>query len=237
MIASPLSPVRGPALLDISAPFRAPEVLVRDRWIPEDLRAQLEAYSPRTHLGHVVKACFAHLPAHLARELLDRISSSVVMQSALSLVVFRHPDSPYRSPSGWVEVYGEVSHRVVTDAGVDKLEDAFRNLFEPETWNYHGLGTGALAEAAADTALGTELTTQYNPDNTRATGTQSAPAANQYRSTGTNTVDAAVTVTEHGLFSAATAGTLFDRSVFTGVALASGDSLQAQYSLTLSSGG
>jgi len=44
--------------------------------------------------------------------------------------------------------------------------------------------------------------------------------------------------TEHGIFSAASAGTLWDRSKFTAINLVAGsDSLQTQYDMTASAGG
>lgn len=140
---------------------------------------------------------------------------------------------------GRVEDLGLASMRVVTTAGVNKIV-AVMNGADAATgiaFKFHGLGTGSTAEAAADTALVTELTTQYNPDNTRATGTQTTGgSSNVYRTVGTNTVDATAAIQEHGIFSAATAGTLLDRSVFSTVTLASGDSLQATYDLTIAAG-
>lgn len=138
-----------------------------------------------------------------------------------------------------LERYGVLSRRVVTTAGVGFLVDAAQNLTEFEAMKYHGIGTGTTAEAAGDSALVTELTTQYNPDSTRATGTTTEAAANIYQTVGTNTVDASVAITEHGVLSSATvgAGVLLDRSVFSALNLVSGDSLQTDYRLTLSSGG
>jgi hypothetical protein len=141
---------------------------------------------------------------------------------------------------GRVEDYGLVSLRVVTTVGVNFIVDAFQNLTELEILKYHGIGTGAVAEAVGDTALGTELTTQYNPDNTRATGTLAEGAsANIFRSVGTNAVDATVAITEQGMFSQAATGggTLLDRSVFSALNLVSGDSLQTTYDFTISAGG
>src|SRR5438128_3957445 len=66
--------------------------------------------------------------------------------------------------------YGVVSKRVVTTAGVNYLVDCLQNNQEPENLKYHGYGTGTNAEAVGDTALQTELTTQYATDNTRPTG-------------------------------------------------------------------
>lgn len=135
---------------------------------------------------------------------------------------------------------GLVSMRVVTNNGVAFIVDAFQNLVELEIMKFHGIGTGTTAEAAADAALVTELTTQYNPDSTRATGTLAEGASgNIYRTVATNNVDASVAITEHGIFSQAATGggVLLDRSVFAAVNLASGDSIQTTYELTLNSGG
>jgi len=134
---------------------------------------------------------------------------------------------------------GLASLRVVTDAGVGFIVDAFENLTELENMKFHGIGTGTNSELAANTALQTELTTQYNPDNTRATGSTTETTANVFRTVGTNTVDAGASITEHGIFSQAATGggVLLDRSVFSAVILGSGDSLQTTYDFTLTSGG
>lgn len=136
--------------------------------------------------------------------------------------------------------FGLASCRVVTTAGVNYIVDAFQNLVEPENLRYHGIGTGTNAEAVGNTALQTELTTQYQTDNTRPTGTtgEQAGNANVYETTATITVDASVAITEHGIFSQAATGggTLLDRSVFAAVNLASGESLQATYQLTFTAG-
>jgi len=141
---------------------------------------------------------------------------------------------------GTIEYYGLGSLRVVTNVGVNAIVDAFQNLFELENFRYHGIGTGSNAESVNDTSLQTELTTQYQTDNTRATGTLGEGAsANVFRTVGTNTVDATVTIREHGIFSAATVGSgiLLDRSVFAAISLNSGDSLQSTYDLTVQAGG
>jgi hypothetical protein len=141
---------------------------------------------------------------------------------------------------GEVLELGLASMRVVTTAGVNFIVDAFQNTQEVENFKYHGLGTNNTAEAVGDTGLNTELTTQYNPDNTRATGSLTEGAsANIFRTVGTNTVDATAAVVEHGILTQAATGggTLLDRSVFSTVNLASGDSLQSTYDLTIASGG
>ncbi len=136
--------------------------------------------------------------------------------------------------------YGVVSHKVITTVGVNFLVDAFQDIVEIELMNFHGIGLGATGPVVGDTDIETELTTQYNPDNTRATGAQSDGAsANIYRTIGTNTVDAAAAVVEHGILSNATVavGTLWDRSTFTVINLANGDSLESTYDMTATAGG
>jgi hypothetical protein len=141
---------------------------------------------------------------------------------------------------GSVQDYGLVSCRVVTDTGVQFIVDAFQNLVELENMKYHGVGTGTTAESASQTALVTELTTQYSTSNTRPTGTtgEKSGDAKTYETTATITVSASVALTEHAIFSQAATGggVMLDRSVFAAVNLASGESLQATYQLTFPSG-
>lgn len=199
-----------------------------------DFLALETAQQPRSRLGKLVHEAAQYLPNDLASELLDALMASVQIESELRLTHVKKGD--FRD----LHIdYGVVSRRVITDVGAAAIVNAFRNTFEIELFNFHGLGTGAAAEAAANTTLSTELTTQYSTDNTRPTGTQTAPSANQYQSVATITVDAAVTITEHGLFSQAGApgGTLWDRSLFAGLALNSGDSIIATYIATITSGG
>lgn len=142
--------------------------------------------------------------------------------------------------NGDIQHLGLLSTKVITDAGVAFLVDDWdANGQDISTMNYHGCGTGAVAENVTDTALGTESTTALNPDSTRATGTRSQPAANQYRTVGTLTFDGSAAITEHGILSQAATGggTLWDRSVFTAINVASGDSIQFTYTCTVSSGG
>lgn len=141
----------------------------------------------------------------------------------------------------WID-YGVVSRRVITNAGVTFLRDDWNNSAAVyANMNYHGIGTGTNAENVTDTALQTESTTALNPNNTRATGTRSTPASNQWRSVGTLTVDADVACTEHGIFDQAATGggTLWDRSVFAVINLvgANPDSIQCTYTCTLTAGG
>jgi hypothetical protein len=140
---------------------------------------------------------------------------------------------------GEVVDYGVVSVRKVTTAFVNYVAT---RLFDANTsignFDFHGFGTGVAAESNADTALGTEMTTQYATDNVRPTGTPTNPSANVYQSVATFSPDTGgtIAITEHGVFSQAATGggTLMDRSVFSAVNLvAASDSLQSTYQLTL----
>lgn len=126
---------------------------------------------------------------------------------------------------------GLVSRRVVTNNGVAFLVDALQNLTEAENLNYHASGTGTTAEAVTDAALVTEV------EASRVAGTQSEPGTNQYRSTGTITYTATRAITEHMLAWLSSGAACFDRSVFAAVNVVSGDSIQFQYTLTLTAGG
>ena len=134
---------------------------------------------------------------------------------------------------------GLASLRVVTTAGVTYIcADIAGGGSDSNLFKFHGFGTGVAAEASGDTALGTEETTQYNPDNTRPTGSQSA-STNTYTTVATYSPDSGGTraITEHGIFTATTSGTMFDRSLFSAINVASGDSIQFTWQLTLPAGG
>lgn len=145
-----------------------------------------------------------------------------------------------RANGEWVD-YGTVNWgRVVTDVGVAFLVDDWDNSAQDiSTMNYHGCGTGTTAENANQTALVTESTTALNPDSTRPAGTRSQPSANIYQTVGTLTFDASAAITEHGLLSQAATGggVLWDRSLFSAINVASGDSIQFTYQATINSGG
>lgn len=140
---------------------------------------------------------------------------------------------------GTVIDYGLLGRRVVTTAGVAYLASCFDNTAEPEVFKYHGFGTGTGAESSSDTALGTELTTEYTTNSTRPTGSQ-AHSSNTYTTVATLAPDSGGTlaITEHGIFSAASSGTLWDRTKFSAVNLdsAAGDTLAVTYVATFPAG-
>jgi hypothetical protein len=135
-----------------------------------------------------------------------------------------------RTPDGnWTDL-GVASRRVITTVGAGFIVDAFQNLTELETMNFHDSGTGTNAESAGDTGL------QTPAGPARATGTQSEPAATQYRTVATITYTTSQNITEHGIFSASTSGVLLDRSVFTAIPVVNGSQIEFTYTLTVSTG-
>lgn len=210
------------------------EIVRRDEWIPGELRGRMRDWSPRTGLGRVIRDCLRYLPIEMAAELVDRISRVVVLESSLSVVVVRG--------DGRVEDHGVVSERVVTDTGCAYWVDAWQNIVEMENMKYHGFGTGATAEGAGQTALVTELTTQYAVSNTRPTGTLTENASTVFESVATLSPSGSgsLSIQEHALFSQAAAGggVMWDRSLTGTQTLTRGaDSLQATYRMTATSGG
>lgn len=141
-----------------------------------------------------------------------------------------------KADGSWVD-YGVADYRVVTTAFVTAVALALGTQASPGNLFYHALGTGTTASSADNTAMETELTTEYT-GNVRATGTHTE-AAGVYTTVATNTLDSGTpAVTEHGVMGAASgAATLIDRHVFAAVNMASGDSFVSTYELTLTAGG
>ena len=134
---------------------------------------------------------------------------------------------------GSIEDLGIICTHVVTDAFVEYMVDSLRAVEANwDDFKYHDSGTGTNIEAVENTAL------QTPTGEARDVGTQIEGAtANIYKSVATNTYAGTFAITEHGLFNAAAAGTLMDRSVFTAINVISGDRIEWTYELTCISGG
>ncbi len=125
---------------------------------------------------------------------------------------------------------------IVTTAGVNYMASDFASGGVTPTisgFKFHASGVGTTAAAVTDTAIQTDPT----PAPARVSGTASNPTANQYRSVATVAYTGTNAITEWGLFSASTAGTLWDRRVFAAINVVSGDSIQFTYTLTVNNGG
>ena len=123
---------------------------------------------------------------------------------------------------------------VVTVAGKTALAALLNGTAAGNSLVTHmGFGSGTTAAAASQTALTTELS---GGGYARVSVTRSNPSAGviQYQATLTG-LSSSVTVQEVGLFSAATAGTMFARQLTGAVALSSAsDSLQITWTVTFS---
>jgi hypothetical protein len=174
------------------------------------------------------------------------LGSYIVIEGAIAraignadrVLMFGTLDARVVRRDGSVLDLGCIGKRVVTTAGVNYLRDEFAaSAGDIGNFKYHGCGTGVAAEAIGDVALGAECTAALNPDSTRGVGTQVNGVAKIYSSVATLSFDAVAAVTEHGLFSAAAAGTLWDRTVFAAVNVGPGESIQFTYNLTIADGG
>lgn len=95
------------------------------------------------------------------------------------------------------------------------------------TMKYVAIGTDSTAEAAAQTALGTELA--------RTTGTASYVSGAIYQVTATFASGTGTgTIVEYGLFSSSTAGTMLSRDVETAIVKGASDSLTTILQITVS---
>lgn len=126
-----------------------------------------------------------------------------------------------------------VKDRVITDAFVQFLVDQLQaETSEIGDFKYHDSGTGTNAESASDTGLQTPC------GESRDAGTQTeGDNANTYKSVATHTYAGTFAITEHGIFSQATGGTLMDRTKFSAINVVSGNQIEFTFEITFSSGG
>jgi hypothetical protein len=123
---------------------------------------------------------------------------------------------------------------LVTTTGVNYMASDFASGGVTPTisgFKFQDSGTGVGAEGIGNTALGTPTALA------RVVGTPTNPSANQYRSVATLPYNNTFAITEWGLFSASTVGTMWDRRVFAAINVNNGDSIQFTYTLTVNAGG
>jgi hypothetical protein len=138
------------------------------------------------------------------------------------------------SKYGTVPMLGGLTAGIVTTAGVNYMATDFASGGVTPTisgFKFHASGTGTNAAAVGDTTL------QTDSGVARVIGTPTNPSANQYRSVATMAYTSTLAITEWGLFSASSSGTLWDRRVFSAINVVNGDSIQFTYTLTVNNGG
>lgn len=134
-----------------------------------------------------------------------------------------------RGPDGQIkdQVTG---HNVVTSNGKEYLASFLNSAAAAAstfTMQYIGVGSDNTAEAASNTALGTEIT--------RTTGTASYLSNQIYQVTATfPSGGAAGDVSEYGLFSSSTNGTMLSRDTETTITIGGSDTLEVTVQMTMS---
>lgn len=132
------------------------------------------------------------------------------------------------------------AHNLVTSAGKAGLASRANGVGAEAIFQYIGIGTGAVAAAAGDTALGAEKAADGSSSTTHA---GSSPTLSRVTTSVTNdTAQSVVTInftgsiaiTEYGLFNATNAGTMCCRQVQSAINVVSGDSLQVTWKLQFS---
>ena len=167
-------------------------------------------------LWHQIKTCLRQ-----PQKIWDH-GHEVKVRAQLSARVFR---------GGKVEDLGVICQRKVTTAFVNYLVDSMQDstTYPMNVFKYHDSGTGVGGESNGDTGLGTPC------GEARDSGTTvEGASANIYKTVATHTYAGSFAITEHGVFSAAGAGTLMDRSVFAAINVSSGNSIEFTYQLTAS---
>ncbi len=129
--------------------------------------------------------------------------------------------------------YGHIAYGLVTTAFAQFMVDQLQA--ETSVWGdfkFHDSGVGVTAAAVGDTDIET------TDGESRVTGSQTEGAtADIYKSVGTISYTTTKAITEHGLFSIVTGGTLMDRHVFAAINVVNGDSIEFTYELTVNDGG
>lgn len=116
---------------------------------------------------------------------------------------------------------------LITDAGKAGVASRINGAGSEAAFTYLAIGIGATAANAADTTLGSEITTNGGQ---RAAATASRVTTDVTNDTArlvlTYSFTGTFAVTEAGALNASSAGVLLNRQVFTAVNVISGDSLQ-----------
>ena len=146
----------------------------------------------------------------------------VEMESELSAVLIK---------DGVRQPLGVICRKKVTDDFVEFIVTQLQSETSAfGDFKYHDSGIGVGAEDKTDSALGTPW------GGARTVGSQiQGASAHIYKSVATTTYNATKAITEHGLFNAAAAGILMDRSVFSAINVVDTNQIEWTYNLTINS--
>jgi hypothetical protein len=116
---------------------------------------------------------------------------------------------------------------IYTDVGEDITADLLDGTASAPPWTA-AWGTGAGTAGKGDTTLFTESA------ESRVVSVATQPISNQNQFVSTITSGGAQTITNAGIFSAQTSGTMLLKSDFAGIALTGGDKIEFTFKLTWS---
>lgn len=121
----------------------------------------------------------------------------------------------------------KVVSNLVTNAGVAGVASRVNGAGGEAAFTFVAIGTGVVAAAAGDTALGAEITTGGGARASATASRVTTDVANDTaRLVNTFTFTASFAITESGILNAASAGVLLARQVFSAVNVVNGDTLQ-----------
>lgn len=145
------------------------------------------------------------------------MNSSIALKGTARLVL--------RDPDGNIKQVEEVEN-LITTAGRNAIVSRLASSPGSAVPTHMAIGTGATAAAAGDTTLGTEIDRNAVTSNTASTNVLTI-VGNWAAGDGTGAI------TEAGVLSASSSGTLFSRAVFSAINKAAGDTLQITWTYTL----
>jgi hypothetical protein len=157
-----------------------------------------------------------------------KVDHAVKLTGQLSARVLKN-DSKFLGVRRWKDL-GVIARKKVTTAFANYLVASLQNQTTSpiDVFKYHDSGIGTNGESNGDTAL------QTPTGDARVTGTQvQGGSANIYRTVAAITYANPKAVTEHGVFSASSTGTLLDRSVFSVINVAATEKIEFTYELTV----
>jgi hypothetical protein len=129
-------------------------------------------------------------------------------------------------PNGKVKEAKDLGYNLIVDTGKQGIADQLLAAPTIPKPTHMGIGTGATAPAAANTALVTETGTRQALTKTRS-GNVVTNVATFGAGVGTGAI------TEAGIFTAATAGTMFSRIVFSAINKGANDTLELTWTYTI----
>jgi hypothetical protein len=131
-----------------------------------------------------------------------------------------------RGPDGQVK-HEQTLHNLITTAGRNAIVARLASSPGSAVPTHMAIGTGTTAAAAGDTTLQTELDRNALTSNTASSNVLTM-VGDWAAGDGTGSI------TEAGVLSASSGGTLFARAVFTAIPKGAGDSLSVTWTFTLS---